>query len=316
MRREVRLVPRRPWPDVIGGLWGRVARPGAGPDHRAAILVYHRVTEEARSAIAMPPWRFRQQMNYLRLHYRVVALADLVAALRRGERLSAPTVAITFDDGYRDNLTEAAPILGEFGLPATLFVATDPQERGEPFWWDLLALAGITDPATLALLKTRPHDEFRRAIAVARQGLDPAALADATRRLYLSWDEIRRWVALGHDLGAHTVTHPILSRVSDEGVRAELRESRAAITRETGLAIDLFAYPNGRAIDFTAETLRIVAEEGFRAACTTIEGLNDATSDPLALGRFSARDEPLPLFALRLSGHLGGVKRWATRRVG
>ena len=229
----------------------------------AAILVYHRVSNDERSPLFVAPWRFRQQMNYLRLHHRVVPLAELVATLRRGEPLTAPTVAITFDDGYRDNLTEAAPILRDFGLPATLFLATDPQERGEPFWWDILELAGLADPETLAGLKTRPYDEFRLAIDFARANLSAEALDYTMRRLYLSWDEVRQWTALGHSVGAHTATHPILSRVPAAGVRAELRASRAAIERQIGHTVDLFAYPNGRAIDFTDETARIVAEEGF-----------------------------------------------------
>ncbi|HEY8599262.1 MAG TPA: polysaccharide deacetylase family protein [Thermomicrobiales bacterium] len=297
-------------------LWGKLAQHGAGDEPQAAILAYHRISDEERSPLFVPPWRFRQQMNYLRLHHRVVPLADLVATLRHGERLTAPTVAITFDDGYRDNLTEAAPILRDFDLPATLFLATDPQERGEPFWWDILELAGIADPETLSGLKTRPHDEFRLAIDLARANLAAEALNYTMRRLYLTWDEVRQWTALGHSVGAHTATHPILSRVPAEGVRDELRTSRAAIERQIGSAVDLFAYPNGRAIDFTDETARIVAEEGFSAACTTIEGLNDATSDPFALHRFCVRDEPLPLFALRLSGHLGIMKRWVTRVAG
>ncbi len=296
-----------------GGAPDTLARPGAVEEPRAAILAYHRISGEGGSPGFVAPWRFRQQLHYLRLHHRVVPLAELVASLRRGERLPAPTVALTFDDGHRDTLTEAAPILREFGLPATLFLATDPQERGEPFWWDILELAGLADPETLAGLKTRPHGEFRRAIDLVRADLAPDALADTARRRYLTWDEVRRWTALGHSVGAHTATHPILARVPAAGVRDELRRSRAAIERQIGHAVELFAYPGGRQIDFTDETARIVAEEGFAAACTTIEGLNDATSDPFALHRFRARDEPLPLFTLRLSGHLGMMKRWTVR---
>jgi peptidoglycan/xylan/chitin deacetylase (PgdA/CDA1 family) len=299
-----------------GTPWGKRAQQGAGEEPQAAILVYHRVSNAERSPLFVAPWRFRQQMNYLRLHHRVVPLADLVATLGRGEPLTAPTVAITFDDGYRDNLTEAAPILRDFALPATLFLATDPQERGEPFWWDILELAGLADPETLTGLKTRPYDEFRLAIDLARANLAAEAIEQTVRHRYLSWDEVRQWTALGHSVGAHTATHPILSRVPAERVRAELRASRAAIERQIGHTVDLFAYPHGRAIDYTDETARIVAEEGFQAACTTIEGLNDATSDPFALHRFCVRDEPLPLFALRLSGHLGIMKRWVTRVAG
>lgn len=316
MSDRTRLTEQQPDPYFAGGRGGKVARDDAGGGHKAAILVYHRIIEGERSSLVVSPWRFRQQMNYLRLHYRVVPFSALAATLRAGGQFAAPTVAITFDDGYRDNLTNAAPVLQEFGLPATLFVAPGPQELGEPFWWDTLALAGITDPTILGQLKQRPHHEFRQAIEVARKQLSPDLLAETVRRLYLTWDELRQWTALGNEVGAHTMTHPIMAQVSPNQARAELRDSRAALERQTGRMIDTFAYPNGRAIDFTDQTAQIVAEEGFTAACTTIDGLNDATSNPLALHRFCARDEPLPLFALRLSGHLGAMKRRLARRVG
>jgi peptidoglycan/xylan/chitin deacetylase (PgdA/CDA1 family) len=303
-------------PHFASGLLNLVARHGADDEHKAAILCYHRIIDGPRSALNVAPWRFRQQMNFLRLHFQVVPLSSLIATLRDGGEFAAPTVAITFDDGYRDNLTEAAPILQEFGLPATLFVSPGPQELGEPFWWDILALAGIIDPEILGQLKQRPHDEFRQAIDVASKQVGRAVLDDTVRELYLTWDELRQWTALGHEVGAHTMTHPIMAQVSPAQARAELRGSRAALERQTGRMIDTFAYPNGRAIDFTDQTVRIVAEEGFTAACTTIDGLNDATSDPMALHRFCARDEPLPLFALRLSGHLGAMKRRLARRAG
>jgi peptidoglycan/xylan/chitin deacetylase (PgdA/CDA1 family) len=309
---------------IIGGAagefgappWSQRTQQGAAEEPQAAILVYHRISNAERSPLFVAPWRFRQQMNYLRLHHRVVPLAELVATLRRGERLTAPTVAITFDDGYRDNLTEAAPILRDFALPATLFLATDPQERGEPFWWDILELAGLADPETLTGLKTRPYGEFRLAIDLARANLAAETIEQTVQQRYLNWDEVRQWTALGHSVGAHTASHPALSRLPAAEVRAELRASRAAIERQIGHTVDLFAYPHGRAIDYNDETARIVAEEGFSAACTTIEGLNDTTSDPFALHRFCVRDEPLPHFALRLSGPLGIMKRWVTRVAG
>lgn len=313
MSEQMFTIGRPAAPRLTGELLGKVALRGGEGEHGAAILAYHRVGT-VPSPLTIAPWRFRQQMNYLRLHYRVVPLARLIADLRAGRRPTGPTVAITFDDGYRDNLTEAAPILAEFGLPATLFVATGPQTRGEPFWWDTLELAGITDPDILARLKTRPHEEFRLAIELARQQVSTDILSATVRHLYLTWDELRQWTALGHEVGAHTVTHPIMAQITAEQARAELRDSRAAIERETGHLIDTFAYPNGRAIDFTAGTTQILAEEGFVAACTTIDGLNDETNDPLALHRFCVRDEALPLFALRLSGHLGIVRQWLAAR--
>ena len=134
----------------------RLRAVGSGSGYGATILAYHRITDEARSSLTLPTRRFRAQLAYLRRFYRIVPLAEVIAVLRDGGRFAHPTVAITFDDGYRDNLTNAAPILREYGCPATLFIATAPQERGEVFWWDLLAIAGRGNGDTLSRLKTLP----------------------------------------------------------------------------------------------------------------------------------------------------------------
>lgn len=267
----------------------------------ATILMYHRVTDEVRSPLAVSPERFKRQLAYLCDHYQVVPLRDLVARLRVETPLTAPLAAITFDDGYRDNLTIAAPILRQFGASATLFFAPGPQELGRPFWWDLMDAIGMTDEKVLAKLKELPYVEFQEMMTEAIAELRPQRVTEIVKRLYLTWDEVREWVGQGFGLGAHTLTHPILSRLTAEQARWEIWQSQVVTERQVGKAIDLFSYPNGRAEDFTPETTAILADEGFRAACTTIKGWNDHTTDPLQLRRIGALDQPLPMFALRLS---------------
>ncbi|HEX5506082.1 MAG TPA: polysaccharide deacetylase family protein, partial [Thermomicrobiales bacterium] len=133
-------------------------------------------------------------------------------------------------------------------------------------------------------------------------------VARAVQHLYMSWDDLRAWLGLGMEVGGHTVTHPVLARLSPEHALAEIRASKATLEREAGREVTLFAYPNGKAGDFSDTTARLLAEAGFVAACTTIEELNDRTADPLALRRICVRDEPLPLFALRLAGILPRVQ--------
>ena len=267
----------------------------------ATILMYHRVTDEARSPLVVSPERFKRQLAYLGEHYQVVPLRDLVARLRVDTPLTAPLAALTFDDGYRDNLTIAAPILCAFGMSATLFFAPGPQELGRPFWWDLLDAIGMTDAGALTRLKELPYPEFQELMTETIAELRPKRVTELVKRLYLNWDEVRAWVDQGMGIGAHTLTHPILSKLTVEQARWEICQSRAVIERQVGKAIDLFSYPNGRAEDFTPATTTLLQEEGFRAACTTIKGWNDHTTDPLRLHRIGAHDQPLPLFALRLS---------------
>jgi peptidoglycan/xylan/chitin deacetylase (PgdA/CDA1 family) len=267
----------------------------------AMILMYHRVTDELKSPLAVSPERFKRQLAYICEHYQVVPLREMVARLGVGDPLTAPLAALTFDDGYRDNLEVAAPILRQFGVPATLFFAPGPQELGRPFWWDLMEEIGLTDEQSLERLKELPYVEFQEMVTEAIAELRPKRVSELVKRLYMNWDEVREWVGMGMGIGAHTLTHPILSRLNQDQAHWEIFQSRAAIERQVGKAIDLFSYPNGRPEDFTAETTAILRDEGFRAACTTIKGWNDPATDPLQLRRIGALDQPMALFALRLS---------------
>ena len=270
---------------------------------RAAILMYHRVTDAPVGELrhmAVPVRRFREQMIYLTRRFRIMPLAELVGALRDERPIPPRAMAVTFDDGYRDNLAEAAPIMRALGIPATLFFATGPQERAEPFWWDTLELAG-RGPELRATVKRAPKEEFQRIVAQILAEIPPARAREAVEQLYMTWDDLRTWQRLGMDVGAHTTTHPILARLSPAEIAAEILPARARLEHELGRPITLFAYPNGKANDYSDYARRLLAENGFVAACTTIEAMNDTTTDPFSLHRFIGRDEPLPLFALRIS---------------
>jgi peptidoglycan/xylan/chitin deacetylase (PgdA/CDA1 family) len=105
-----------------------------------AILMYHRVAAVQQDPwdLAVSPDTFEQQLAYLKRNNTTMALDKLVQGLRGG-KLPDNAVAITFDDGYRDNLVQAKPLLAHYGLPATLFLATGWVGSSVPFWWDELA---------------------------------------------------------------------------------------------------------------------------------------------------------------------------------
>jgi peptidoglycan/xylan/chitin deacetylase (PgdA/CDA1 family) len=254
-------------------------------------------------------------MTYLARRFRILPLAELVASLREGRPIPPRAMAITFDDGYRDNLTEAAPIMHALGIPATLFFATGPQEREEPFWWDTLELVGRS-PEFRAAVKRASLGEFRRLVAQSLAELTPAAARGAIEQLYMNWDELRTWQRLGMDVGAHTATHPILAKLSPAEMAEEILPSRARLERELDRPITLFAYPNGKAADYSDHTRHLLAENGFTAACTTIEAMNDATTDLFSLRRFIARDESLPFFALRISRLMDAAQQTVLRSAG
>jgi hypothetical protein len=117
----------------------------------------------------------------------------------------------------------------------------------------------------------------------------------------LNWDQIREMRANGVRFGAHTLDHPILSRVSEAEARRQIHESKERIASELDTPVTDFAYPNGRSVDFDATTKRILGEEGFRCAVTTIGGANDASSDPFTLRRVGMWGDDPYLSALRLA---------------
>jgi peptidoglycan/xylan/chitin deacetylase (PgdA/CDA1 family) len=306
----------------------RVAQRLPGRRPRAVVLVYHRVGERR-----LDPWRlmvdpqiFAAQMETLARDWLPLSLAELIEGFHR-RRLPKRAVAVTFDDGYADNLEVAAPILLEHSIPATLFVATDLIDSGGPLWWDELAsllLEPARLPSTLTLsngnrdrwrIPPVADDETRPAstllpwkaepgtrlhtfyeVWLALQALDVPSretaldeIADwgnvprASGRVLLTWQQLREFRALsGFELGAHTLTHPLLPGCSHEDARAEIAGSAARLRTGAGVEVDQFAYPFGA---WSPSVARLVEDLGFRAAYTTHGSAISWRSSPHALPR-------------------------------
>ena len=252
----------------------RLIRTGLRPRRRehpgqALILMYHSISRGRPDPwdLCVAPDLFGEQVQLLRDRYRVVSLAELRRALARDEPI-ARTVVLTFDDGYRDNLCVARPVLEEHGLPATVFVATAYVGSGRDFWWDELdafcASAGVTTVELWKELKDLGHeDRFERldalwdSINVPRPGSSLPLSANELARLADS-----ELVALG----AYSVTHPHLSQLSASEQRHEIEASKAYLSEVAGAPVRDFSYPHG---DFSQETLALVRSVGFESACTT-----------------------------------------------
>lgn len=289
------------------------------------ILTYHRVNDEGDPFFgALPTGTFERQMRHVARNYRVLPLEDLVERLQRGG-LPRNAVAITFDDGYRDNLTHAAPILSRMGLPATIFLATgfigtaevpwvdrlaqalkkSPVDAVRTPWGDDLDLAGI--PARLRAMagardhfKRIPDEERHRALEALLAALGVTDQR-SFKNLMLSWDDVHALQGLGFAIGAHTVNHPILSRVTPQRAWTEILGSRTMIESACGTAPRLFAYPNGGAEDYTETVKRLVREAGFSCAVTTRFGMNTPNTNPWELRRGGPWEHHLPTFALKLA---------------
>ena len=252
----------------------RLIRTGLRPRNRerrgqALILMYHSISRGRPDpwSLCVDPDLFAQQVELLHDHYRVVSLGELRSALARNDLL-ARTVALTFDDGYRDNLLVAKPILEQYGVPATVFVTTGYTGSGRDFWWDELeafcAAAGVGSRELWEELRALAHeqraerlDALWASIGVSRP--EPSLPLSPTELEHLADGGL---VALG----AHTITHPHLSSLALPAQRHEIEASKAHLSEVVGRAVDDFAYPHG---DFSQETMALVRSAGFETACTT-----------------------------------------------
>jgi peptidoglycan/xylan/chitin deacetylase (PgdA/CDA1 family) len=308
--REHRKVRLKAWLSraflLAGGEW--LARLWAPP--ALSIIVYHRVLEDAAAGvqpyIGVPQSAFRDQLIYYRDHFQVVSLDEGLRRLSLG-KLERPLLAITFDDGYRDNLDLALPVLTELGLPATVFVTTDCLEHGQPLWPDRVRAAIYGAPVGAEILlgdrtATIPADRsgrialMKRVLAhaktlpgEAREGFLSSLPRPVTNhpapRLMLDWDEARALAAAGVSIGSHTLSHPILTRLDESDARNEIEHSRALIERKLGRECHWFAYPNGTASDFSDIHVAQLVNAGYVGAVTTLRGVNRPGADPFRLRR-------------------------------
>jgi len=293
----------------------------------AQILVYHRVNDENDPIFpGVPISAFAAQMEYVAEHYAVCSLSETVQRIRAND-LPAEVLAITFDDGYRDNYENAFPILERLGLPATVFLATDAIGSGRVLWHDrvLSALRKTRAPALVnfgAKGQTYPLNTPGAKRHVLRQVLEFLwSLDDSDRslwverlieklaveepincgRLMLGWDEIAAMSERQIEFGAHTVTHPILSKISQRQLTREIHESKATIESHLKMPVKHFAYPVGRRQDFTDDVKKELHDAGFESAVTTICGSNTPRQDVFELRRATPWDRDIDSFALRLS---------------
>jgi peptidoglycan/xylan/chitin deacetylase (PgdA/CDA1 family) len=320
----------------LGWMYRRLARARG-----ATILMYHSVpgadvADFVDPANAMPPRRFEEQMAFLARSRRVISMSDLVASIELGESQPAGTVVITFDDGYLDNLTVAAPILARHRLPAILYLATGHVTRRQPQWIDELYGAFRFRTSDTLTLRGSPPQDLRNgdstslAYQVACQRLLPASASErrdllasvsaqlrpsrTPPRLTLGWDDVRRLVAQhpSIEIGVHTADHTDLTSVPIGEAEHQIQDSIERVTAELGRRPTHFSFPYGRQSD---ELRAVVRAAGLRSAIgaarlATIAG----STDPYALARIEAPRSPARL-AFYTSGSHPGLSRLLLRRA-
>lgn len=297
---------------------------------QVAILMYHRVSPrpDGWSLEPLSPPSFEEQAEYFCRNYEMLPLDKLVSYLRQGKALPEKAVAITFDDGYRDNYLHAYPILKKYNIPATVFLTTGCIGTDKLFWWDRVGYlihhttVSQLDLAELGSYPLRSElDRFRAGSIIAKRlkkmpeetkNLLVEKLADIcrveippdlARGLILSWDEIMEMNNDGIAFGAHSVTHPILTKIPSEQAQYEITQSKRAIEEKLGQEVTAFSYPNG---DFNDSIDKVVRESGYACAVTTAPNLLTARANPYRLGRIGVGGDFSKLKAV-LSGFYGDL---------
>jgi peptidoglycan/xylan/chitin deacetylase (PgdA/CDA1 family) len=315
------------------------------------ILRYHSIGGAPclRDPLVVSPRHFAGHVRYLHRTHAIVSMKDVIAFIGVGQPLPRGSVALTFDDGYRDNHDIALPILRHYCCPATVFVVVESARTGEPPWpqrlWESLRSASVPELRvawegarsgrrldgrfdlrtpetrnatyrTIKLWAAELDDDDRAALLgwiAAANGKNGHARDSSSAML--DWDQVRGLARSDITIGSHTMTHPRVSSLDPERAAYELLQSRVTLESILGSEVSLFAYPFGTALDFDTATRQAVLKAGYRAACTTLEGRVGPDADLLALPRLKVRDEPVWMFAVRLlaAERRSGLLNWIAR---
>lgn len=292
---------------------------------RNIILRYHRISDPICDPhrLCVRPCHFEEQMSVLRNLLDPIPLIEMMQA-RRLHAWSGNRVAITFDDGYLDNLKYAVPILAKYSIPATVFIVPGRLGHQKGFWWDELG------HLVLDALQVPPKLNFQfwgRDFSWDRRG-NPTGNQQASQSLHKALYEFMRplpadeqdrlleklkVLLVDHiyegsaqilsagdvlhmdqhglvEIGAHTMTHPVLSGLTRESQRMEIESGRHCLEQILGHPVKGFAYPYGTGSDYTAETVSCVKEMKFKYACTVVDDFVWWGSDPMQLPRILVQD--------------------------
>jgi len=298
------------------------------------ILMYHRVNNYDSPFVidSVRVRDFKLQMRYISRHFTVLSLDEIYYLGKNNQKLPKNCIAITFDDGYADNYYHALPILQQYQMPATVFLTVNCITKGDMLWFDaiLQALQATKNQAIFLpflnkkiSIQTRAEKKW-----AANNILENIKKLDNPKRLetvkdickelggsvkndarkkspvydMLNRHQIREMAKCNISFGSHTLSHPILSSLSNEEIVTELSESKTIIEKLTGLPVNFLAYPNGKESDFSCDVKKIAKRLGYKAALTTIKVNNrlTTTGKQFHWHRFRPWHTDIPSFSLEL----------------
>lgn len=262
------------------------------------IVCYHRVLPAPQKAryfcpdLVVTPEAFDAHCAFFRQHFDVVTVAEGRARMQSGTRSPRRLLSLSFDDGYQDNFVHARPVLARHGLSASFYVIAGLVDTPIRPWYDAAALACSGDDAIardkVESMKALSWDAFQD----ANRGVDKLLLgisAPDPHDLIMTSEQLRTLLAEGHEIGSHSLRHPILPRLPDDELAREFARSRE-ILRACGHAVAGFCYPNGDFDDRVADAAR---KAGYAYALSTREGTNLRAAEAFRLARVFVHEERL-----------------------
>ena len=319
------------------------------------ILAFHGVTSEPPGHLCNYQGKhlhlptFAKFMEHLRERYTPVPLSRIARWLEGKAVLPEKAVAVTFDDGYRNVLTNAAPVLNDLDIPASVYVVSDFVKEGKMVWTDTIVSAlsvtkkkrveielpgrkidlplendaekAAADGELRALCKSLADSERVDLVAriVAALGVDERELAGAwPDHEALAPEDLKTLVERGIEVGSHTRGHKILTRCTPEEAERELAQSKSFIESATGKPCEEFSYPNGGRGDFDARTGEAARRAGYRLAVTAIPMRVPRRHNPFEIPRYTLADNRTTMaeFAAELSGYPGYIRALKRRFAG
>lgn len=295
------------------------------------ILAWHGVQDcsnavENFDGFQVEPNIFVSQLETMLKHYEIVPLDEIKTTERRDQRRGI--AALTFDDGYKNNIEVVAPILERYGVPATFFVTTDYMDQKEPPWWYVVrrcvtqtkeSSLDLTLPA--GSLKLNISDKVASIIRIERvirdlslkdragvlRGIQAACGVDPAPYPMMDWNDVRSLAQRGYDIGGHTVHHISTGIEPVELVEKEVQNSVFLIEKNAGVRPVVYAYPYGGGQDVGSIMPELFVRYGVRLAVTTTEGLVRISSPWWALPRLNVTNNHR---GARFEFLLSGMKFW------
>ncbi len=310
------------------------------------ILMYHRVLNNndneanfTQSSLIVSPRIFRDQMSFLRDYFNIISLPKLIDTIKHNHVLPKKAITITFDDGWRDNFTNALPVVRSLDIPITIFLTVDYIGTDRKLWFikiaEMIAVNKISkanimnaiesitgkefnnqnEENTIEILKDYDLETIDKIILILDQRITSECNNPLDSRQMLTWNEVAQMKQIGVDFGSHGLSHSIMTLLGTEQVRQELRESKKILEEKLGSQVLAFAYPNG---NFNAEIESLVQEAGYKCALTTNVAPGEKGVELFRLGRIGIHNGMAvgpfgnfskSLFMFHISGFSGWLKK-------